>query len=154
VIRWEGARQPTVWTVPPPKVEPRDACLELARRYLHVFGPTTPEAFARWAGIAPRSARVAFDALKNSLDPVRTPIGDAWILTRDEATFRAGPQPAALARLLPSGDAYSFSYRTKIANSWSPTLIVAARSGPLASGRAASSSTANSSGRGDVRRRR
>ena len=52
VIRWDGARQPTIWTVPPPEVDPRDARLELARRYLHIFGPTTPEAFAEWAGIA------------------------------------------------------------------------------------------------------
>ena len=37
---------------------------------------------------------------------MRTPIGDAWILTRDEPTFRAAPSPAAPARLLPSGDAY------------------------------------------------
>ena len=37
---------------------------------------------------------------------MRTPIGDAWILTRDEPTFRAAPGPPAPARLLPSGDAY------------------------------------------------
>lgn len=30
VIRWDGARAPTVWTVPPPDVDPRDARLELA----------------------------------------------------------------------------------------------------------------------------
>src|SRR6266540_1558300 len=53
LIRWEGARQPTVWTVPPPEADPRDARLELARRYLHVYGPATPEAFGRWAGIGP-----------------------------------------------------------------------------------------------------
>jgi Winged helix DNA-binding domain len=106
VIRWVGARQPTVWTVRPPDVDPREARLELARRYLHIFGPATPEAFVRWAGIAPRSGRVAFDALRRSLTPVRTPVGDAWILTRDEPTFRANPGPVASARLLPSGDAY------------------------------------------------
>jgi len=39
VIRWEGARQPTVWTVPPPEIDPHDARLELARRYLHIYGP-------------------------------------------------------------------------------------------------------------------
>jgi len=41
-----------------------------------------------------------------SLTPVRTPVGDAWILTRDEQAFRAPPGPEAPARLLPSGDAY------------------------------------------------
>jgi Winged helix DNA-binding domain len=106
LIRWEGARAPTIWTVPPPDVDPRDARLELARRYLHIFGPTTPEAFAGWAGIASRQGRVVFDALRRSLTPVRTPVGDAWILAGDEPTFRAGPRPVAPARLLPSGDAY------------------------------------------------
>jgi hypothetical protein len=106
LIRWDGARQPTVWTVPPPQVDPGDARLELARRYLHIFGPVTPTAFARWAGIAPREGRAAFDALHRSLIPMRTPVGDAWILTRDESTFHATRGSPAPARLLPSGDAY------------------------------------------------
>jgi hypothetical protein len=106
VMRWDGARAPTVWTVPAPEVDPRDARLELARRYLHVFGPTTPEAFAEWAGISVRHGPATFEALGRSLTPVRTPIGDAWILTRDEPTFLAAPGPAAPARLLPSGDAF------------------------------------------------
>ena len=106
LIRWDGARLPTVWTVPPPEVDPRDARLELARRYLHVYGPTTPEAFAGWAGIASRGGAAAFETLRRSLTPVRTPVGDAWILARDEPTFRAPPSSAAPARFLPSGDAY------------------------------------------------
>ena len=106
LIRWEGARQPTIWTVPPPDVDPGDARLELARRYLHVFGPATPAAFAQWAGIRPADGRAAFDALAGSLTPVRSPAGDAWILSGDEPTFRAPRGPAATARLLPSGDAY------------------------------------------------
>ena len=106
VIRWDGARQPTIWTVPPPRLAPSEARLELARRYLHVFGPATPEAFAEWAGISVRGGVAAFDALRRSLTPVRTPVGDAWILASDEATFGAAPGPTASARLLPSGDAY------------------------------------------------
>ena len=106
LIRWDGARKPTVWTVPPPEVDHRDARLELARRYLHVLGPGTPGAFATWAGISPRQAAVTFEALGASLTPVRTPIGDGWILGRDESTFRSGGGPTAPARLLPSGDAY------------------------------------------------
>lgn len=106
LIRWEGARQPAVWTVPPPAVDPRDARLELARRYLHIYGPTTPGAFGQWSGIGPRHAVAAFEALRASLTPVQTPVGDAWILTRDEAALRAAPGPVPPARLLPSGDAY------------------------------------------------
>ena len=106
VIRWDGARLPTIRSVPPPDVDPRDARLELARRYLHIFGPTTPEAFAEWAGIPARRGTAAFGTLGTSLTPVRTPVGDAWILTRDEPTFRSVPSGPASARLLPSGDAY------------------------------------------------
>src|SRR5688572_8728422 len=106
LIRWDGARQPTIWTVPPPDIEPHEARLELARRYLHVLGPATSEAFAGWAGIKPAAGRAAFAALAESLTPVRTPIGDAWILARDEPTIHASSGPPAAARLLPSGDAY------------------------------------------------
>ena len=105
-IRWEGARAPTVWTVPRPKVDPADACRELARRYLHIFGPTTAEGFARWAGISRRSAAAAFAALEPSLMPVRSPLGDEWLLSEDEPAMRAGEIADAPARLLPSGDAY------------------------------------------------
>jgi winged helix DNA-binding protein len=107
VMRWEGARQPTVWTVPRPEVDPRDARLELARRYLHIFGPATAEGFAQWAGIRPRSRGVAtFEGLRESLTAVRTPVGDAWILTTDEPVVRAAPRSVAPARLLPSGDTF------------------------------------------------
>jgi hypothetical protein len=106
LIRWEGARQPIVWTVPRPDVDPLDARLELARRYMHVFGPATPASFATWAGIGLAEAETAFDALERSLTAVRTPIGEAWILSRDEADLRAPAELAAAARLLPSGDAY------------------------------------------------
>jgi Winged helix DNA-binding domain len=110
LIRWEGARLPTVWTVAAPELEPREARLELVRRYLRVSGPGTPQAFARWSGVGPRYAVEAFEALRRSLTPVGTPIGDGWILSRDEATIRAGAAPAAPARLLPSGDPFFLLY--------------------------------------------
>jgi hypothetical protein len=106
LIRWEGARQPIMWTVPRPEVDPHAARLELARRYLHIFGPTTAEAFSEWAGIRPRQGVAAFEDLRGSLTPVRTPVGDSWILMSDEQTVRAAARPSASARLLPSGDAY------------------------------------------------
>jgi hypothetical protein len=107
LIRWEGARAPVVWTIPPPEIEPRAARHELARRYLHAFGPTTPVSFAQWAGIGLEQGTEAFDELGTTLTPVRSPIGEAWILTRDEPAFRADSEASpAAARLLPSGDAY------------------------------------------------
>ena len=148
LIRWEGARAPAIWTVPRPEIDPLDARSELARRYLHVFGPGTPEAFSIWAGIGAAEARAAFDALSTSLTAVRTPIGDAWILARDEpelpraaGTRRRRPPPAERRHLLPATG-------EPTASSSSPTPRNAPSSGPPASGRAPSSSPARSSGRG------
>lgn len=107
LIHWDGARQPTVRAVPPPDVDPHDARLELARRHLHVVGPTTPAAFAGWAGIPTARGRAAFDDLAGELTAVETPIGEAWILSADEAAFRTPAHRPAAARLLPSGDAYT-----------------------------------------------
>jgi hypothetical protein len=105
-IRWDGARAPEIWIVERPDVDPADARRELARRYLHVFGPATAERFARWAGIKPPRGAAAFAALEGSLLPVRSPLGDEWLLADDEETMRAEPAAPAPARLLPSGDAY------------------------------------------------
>ena len=106
VMRWDGARQPVIWTVPVPSIDPQHARLELVRRYLHIFGPATALSFARWAGVPPPEARRAFTALASEITPVRSPLGDAFILASDEAQFRAKSRPPALARLLPSGDTY------------------------------------------------
>jgi hypothetical protein len=105
-IRWDGARQPTIRTVPGPAVDPFEARLELARRYLHVLGPGTSESFGGWAGIRSSLGRAALEALTPWLAPVRTPIGDGWILAADEASYRSPGDPPETARLLPSGDAY------------------------------------------------
>ncbi len=106
LIRWEGARQPTIRTVPRPDVDPADAQLELARRYLHVFGPGTADDFAAWAGIRRQRARAVFGSLGRSLTAVRTPVGQGSILAEDEAAFQVTAAPPAPARLLPSGDVY------------------------------------------------
>ena len=112
LIRWEGARAPTVWEVPAPAVAPGDARLDLARRYIHVFGPTDPTQFAHWAGISDSSSRTAFDGLAGELTVVTTPIGDRWMLSSDEPAIRAKPRPAAPARLLPSGDTFYLLWGT------------------------------------------
>ena len=130
---------------------PREARLELARRYLHSL--RTDDArlvFARWAGIGPRTAVGGVRRLwRQSLTPVRTPIGEAWILSsrRRPRPGRAGARAAA-ARLLPSGDAYlpapGGRPRAPGAGRGSP----AASCGRRGSGRARCWSTARSPGRG------
>jgi len=105
-IRWDGAREPTMWMAPPPGIGPGAARLELARRYLHVLGPASPSAFAAWAGIPPVAGAAAFEALGAARVPVDTPVGDGWMLASDEPAFRRAADAPVPARLLPSGDAY------------------------------------------------
>ncbi len=107
LIRWDGAHKPTIWTVPAPDVTPHNARLELARRHLHVAGPSTPATFATWAGIPAAGGRAAFDDLAGELIPAETPIGDAWIRAADEDAMRKPLPPTAASRLLPSGDTYT-----------------------------------------------
>jgi len=105
LIYWDGAKQPLIWSVPAPTVDPVEARLELARRHLHVFGPGTSGSFASWAGVRPKPAAATFDSLGGELVAVRTPIREAWILASDESDFRSA-DGAVSTRLLPSGDAY------------------------------------------------
>jgi Winged helix DNA-binding domain len=105
-IRWDGARRPTIRILPRPAADPAAARLELARRYLHVFGPATPASFTKWAGVSRKAGVAAFAALAPELAAVRTPIGEAWILAADRDAVLADPGPPAAARLLPSGDAH------------------------------------------------
>ena len=105
-ITWDGARQPTVRMLEPSDVDPSDARRELVKRYLHVFGPSTPEAFGAWAGITKKSSVAAFDRLRRSMTPVATPVGDEWIINEDVDRLRNTEGEDASVRLLPSGDAY------------------------------------------------
>jgi hypothetical protein len=57
---------------------------------------------ARGPGRRTATCGTAFDNLANELTAVRTPLGDAWILTSDEPTFRAMPSPAAPLGYVPA----------------------------------------------------
>ncbi|HEX3219079.1 MAG TPA: crosslink repair DNA glycosylase YcaQ family protein [Candidatus Limnocylindria bacterium] len=105
-IRWEGARQAAVWAVPRPHESAAEALEEMVRRYLHVFGPSTADSLARWAGVDAPRAGAAFESLAPELIAVRTPLGDAWLLAADEQLARAAARRTDAARLLPSGDPY------------------------------------------------
>jgi hypothetical protein len=106
LIRWHGAREPTVWTVPRSAHTSAEALEELVRRYLHVLGPSTIDAFVRWGGVDGPAASAAFDALESELMRVRTPHGDAQLLVEDLPVMREPPTPTEAVRLLPSGDPY------------------------------------------------
>jgi hypothetical protein len=93
LIRWEGARLPVIWTVPRPEIDPRQARLELARRYLNVFGPTTSAAFARWGGIgAAEGAGVRLIAGRSCT--MRAPVGGVILTSRRSFRQAAAAAPA------------------------------------------------------------
>ena len=71
-----------------------------------MFGPTTPERFARWAGIGRRSVAGTYASLGSELVPVRTPLGEEWLLATDEQPIRDADRGSVAVRLLPSGDTY------------------------------------------------
>jgi Winged helix DNA-binding domain len=75
----------------------------LLRRYLHAYGPATPQHFARWLGIPPRRATELFEALAGDLEPVDLDGLPGWTLAGDTAT---PSQPHRGIRLLPYFDAF------------------------------------------------
>jgi hypothetical protein len=88
---------------PRPSVDPEAARIELCRRHIHAFGPTTPAAFAWWAGVSSRDAQQSFAVLGPELMPVDYDGHTAWILAADE-TALVTVEPMRGVRLLVAPD--------------------------------------------------
>jgi hypothetical protein len=86
-----------------PSIDPEAARIELCRRHVHAFGPTTPAAFAWWAGVPVRDARKSFDLIADDLVLVDLAGRDAWVLAADESAVRSA-EPMCGVRLLASPD--------------------------------------------------
>lgn len=86
-----------------PSIDPETARMELCRRHVHAFGPTTPAAFAWWAGVPVRDAAKTFDLIADELLPVDLAGHGAWILAADESTLRSA-RPVHGVRLLIAPD--------------------------------------------------
>jgi hypothetical protein len=81
-----------------------DAALRaLVGRYLHAYGPATPQHFARWLSIPPRRAVELFDDLAGALEQVEVDGAPAWTLAGDTET---PPHPHRGIRLLGYFDAF------------------------------------------------
>ncbi len=89
--------------VPRPEIDFAEAHRELCRRHVEAFGPTTPEAFAWWAGLSPRDGREVWSQLTGELIQVDLEGRPAWILARTEPAFRS-TGAASKARLLVAPD--------------------------------------------------
>ncbi|MGW6281146.1 DNA glycosylase AlkZ-like family protein [Kribbella sp. NPDC055071] len=101
-LRWTTS---SLWVreVPRPEVELEQVRRELCRRHVHQFGPTTPGAFAWWAGVSRADGRQIWDSLASELLEVDFDGVPAWILRSDEALVREAA-PARGTRLLVAPD--------------------------------------------------
>jgi hypothetical protein len=86
-----------------PAIDPEVARIELCRRHVHAFGPTTAAAFAWWAGVSAREAKRTFDLMARELVPVDLEGRDAWMLAADELGIRSA-EPMEGVRLLVASD--------------------------------------------------
>jgi Winged helix DNA-binding domain len=78
---------------------------ELARRFLHCYGPATPRAFAEWTTRSLADARDAFALLDEELVGVEVAGTQAWVLAGDAGVL-VDPPRAGGVRLLPPQDPY------------------------------------------------
>ena len=106
LIRWEGARQPTVWIVPAPEMTAREARLELARRYLRSLRADHARGVLPLGGDRPASRHRGVRGAGPVADPGPDTRRRGVAAQRRRGPVRAEPGPAAAARLLPSGDAF------------------------------------------------
>ena len=136
--------------LPRPDVSSADARDELARRYLHVFGPTTAPRFTEWAGISGRSGEAAFESLQAELTAARTPIGDAWILTGDEADDPQSAHNRRQRRACCRAEIPTSCCGASTASSWSTTSFSGRSSGRRGFGPERCSSTVRSPEFGDA----
>ncbi|MEV4110683.1 winged helix DNA-binding domain-containing protein [Nonomuraea sp. NPDC049695] len=81
-----------------------DALAGLVRRYLHAYGPATPQQFAQWLSAPRRWAAELFDSLADQLEQVEVAGAVAWVLAGDTALATV---QARGVRLLPYFDAYT-----------------------------------------------
>ena len=107
LIRWDASN---IWLIPVdrPSIDPEDARTELARRFVHWFGPTTKPRLATWTGVTARDATRTWQSIESELTPVETDgvDGTRYLLASDlEAMQSAGP--VAGVRLLPYDDPYT-----------------------------------------------
>jgi winged helix DNA-binding protein len=71
------------------------ALRDLVTRYLHAYGPATPQHFARWLGVWPRYAAGLFGQLAGELDCVELDGEPGWTVAGDTATPRHRPNRTA-----------------------------------------------------------
>jgi len=101
-IRWDASN---IWLIPVerPAVDVDDARRELARRFVHWYGPTTVATLARWTGVRPAEARATWADIEAELVEVDLAGERRFILAADLERLER-PEPVGGVRLLPMDD--------------------------------------------------
>jgi hypothetical protein len=94
--------------------DPDEALKQIARRYLHAYGPASHQNFVQWWGTSQARARVLFASIGEELAGVRTEGQTAWALSDDLEAMLAAPDPRSV-RLLPGFDAYTVGFQPRSA---------------------------------------
>jgi hypothetical protein len=88
-----------------PAPDPAEARAELARRFLHCYGPASAQHFADWTQRSLADAKNAFSLIQDELAQVTFDRKTVWFLRRDEHALVSPPEPSGV-RLLPVQDPY------------------------------------------------
>ena len=104
LIRWNASM---IWLIgcDAPQMDPEDARIELARRFLHWFGPQTKDRFRWWTGGRPADATQTWNALEGELVEVELADTKRAMLEADVDAL-VGAEPIEGIRLIHNDDPY------------------------------------------------
>lgn len=104
-IRWDASN---IWIIPVerPDIDVEDARRELARRFVHWFGPTTKQRLTRWTGVQPADAAATWKAIDKDLVPVEVDREERFALAADVDAMTSA-EPVRGVRLIPFDDAFT-----------------------------------------------
>jgi hypothetical protein len=97
--------RPQQWLGAWREVDPDQALIEIARRYLRAYGPATKQDFSRWWGTWSGVGTAAWSGLADELVPVSVEGRRADLLSADAKQFAKQPKEASV-QLLPAFDPY------------------------------------------------
>jgi uncharacterized protein YcaQ len=104
--------RPDVWLGSWRDLDPDEAIVEIARRYLRAYGPATKDDFGRWFGAWPGVGKAAWAGLVDELVPVSMEGRRADALASDLKSLKA-VAPRSSVRLLPAFDPYLMGHKSR-----------------------------------------